>query len=104
MNVIEGKHVPTVPGVPAGGFLGLRPEDVTLQPAAQATGGLPGTVELVESLGAETLIYVTTDSGAQLVSRQATRSSLRNGDRVGIVVEAANAHRFDAQGRAARAV
>ena len=104
MNVIEGKHVPTVPGVPAGGFLGLRPEDVTLQPAAQATGGLPGTVELVESLGAETLIYVTTDSGAQLVSRQATRSSRRNGDRVGLVVEAANAHRFDAQGRAARAV
>ena len=105
MNVIEGKHVPTVPGIPAGGFLGLRPEDVTLQPAAQAvSGGLPGTVELVESLGAETLIYVATDSGAQLVARQATRSSLRNGDRVGIFVEASNAHRFDAQGRAARMV
>ena len=103
MNVIEGRHVPGVPGVPAGGFLGLRPEDVTLQPAAQAAaGGLPGTVELVESLGAETLIYVATDSGAQLVARQATRSALRNGDRVGVFVEAANAHRFDAQGRAAR--
>jgi multiple sugar transport system ATP-binding protein len=45
---------------------------------------------------------VATDSGAQLVSRQATRSALRNGDRVGVFVEAANAHRFDAQGRAAR--
>jgi multiple sugar transport system ATP-binding protein len=104
MNVIEGRHLPTVPEVPAGGFVGLRPEDVTVQLAAQATaGGLPGTVELVESLGAETLIYVATDSGAQLVARQATRTALHNGDRVGIFVEAANAHRFDAQGRAARA-
>ncbi len=104
MNVVEGRHLPTVPEVPAGGFVGLRPEDVTVQLAAQATaGGLPGTVELVESLGAETLIYVATDSGAQLVARQATRTALHNGDRVGIFVEAANAHRFDAQGRAARA-
>ena len=67
------------------------------------TLALPGTVELVESLGAETLIYVTVDSGAQLVSRQPVRSNLHNGDRVGVFVEAANAHRFDAQGRAARA-
>ena len=104
MNVVEGRHLPQVAGVPAGGFVGLRPEDVTLQPAAQAgAGGLPGTVELVESLGAETLIYVTVDSGAQLVSRQPVRSNLHNGDRVGVFVEAANAHRFDAQGRAARA-
>ena len=104
MNVVEGRHLPQVAGVPAGGFVGLRPEDVTLQPAAQAgSGGLPGTVELVESLGAETLIYVTVDSGAQLVSRQPVRSNLHNGDRVGVFVEAANAHRFDAQGRAARA-
>ncbi|MBP8174966.1 MAG: ABC transporter ATP-binding protein [Sphaerotilus sp.] len=104
MNVVEGRHLPQVAGVPAGGFVGLRPEDVTLQAAAQApAGGLPGTVELVESLGAETLIYVTVDSGAQLVSRQPVRSNLHNGDRVGVFVEAANAHRFDAQGRAARA-
>ncbi|MCK6403699.1 MAG: ABC transporter ATP-binding protein [Sphaerotilus natans subsp. sulfidivorans] len=103
MNVVEGRHLPQVAGVPAGGFVGLRPEDVTLQPAAQAgADGLPGTVELVESLGAETLIYVTVDSGAQLVSRQPVRSGLHNGDRVGVFVEAANAHRFDAQGRATR--
>jgi multiple sugar transport system ATP-binding protein len=104
MNVVEGRQVPTVPGVPQGGFVGLRPEDVTLQAAAEAgPGGLPGTVELVESLGAETLIYVTIDGGAQLVSRQASRTTLHNGDRVGVFVAAENAHRFDAQGRAARA-
>ena len=103
MNVVEGRHLPTVPNVPQGGFVGLRPEDVTLQPATLAAdGGLPGTVKLIESLGAETLIYVTVDSGAQLVSRQAHRSPLKHGERVGVFVDAANAHRFDAQGRAAR--
>jgi multiple sugar transport system ATP-binding protein len=101
MNVIEARQVPEVKGVPADGFVGLRPEDVTLRPAGQ--GGLPGTVDLVEALGAETLIYVTMGGGAQIIARQATRTTLRNGDKVGVVVEAANAHRFDAQGRAVRA-
>src|SRR5262249_7846780 len=55
MNVIEAKHVPEMPGVPSGGFVGFRPEAVSLETANQ--GGLPGHVDLVESLGAETLIY-----------------------------------------------
>ncbi|MBL8352821.1 MAG: TOBE domain-containing protein, partial [Burkholderiaceae bacterium] len=101
MNVIEARQVPGVAGVPADGFIGLRPEDVTLKPAGE--GGLPGRVELIEALGSETLIHVTIDSGAQLIARQATRSTLHNGDRVGVFVAAANAHRFDAQGRATRA-
>ncbi len=104
MNVIEAKQVPQVQGVPSGGFVGLRPEDISLQPAAQArSGGLGGTVDLVESLGAETLIHVRLDSGAPIIARQSARTTLRNGDKVGVFVEAANAHRFDAQGRAARA-
>ncbi len=105
MNVIEGSQVPNVPDVPSGGYVGLRPEDVVLTPAAEAAnlpGTLPGTVRLVEALGAETLIYVATDAGAQLVSRLASRTSLHNGDRVAIAINAGNAHRFDAQGRAAR--
>ncbi len=104
MNMIEARLLPEVRGVPSDGFVGLRPEDVALKPAAQAgPGGLAGTVELVEALGAETLIYVTLEGGAQLIARQAMRSALRSGDKVGVFVEAANAHRFDAQGRTARA-
>ena len=101
MNVIEAKQVPEVTGVPPEGFVGLRPEDLSLKAADQS--GLSGTVELVESLGAETLIHVKLDSGAPLIARQATRTTLHNGDRVGVVVAAANAHRFDAQGRVVRA-
>ena len=101
MNIIESHQVPQVEDVPAGGFVGLRPENISLKPAGQ--GGLPGIVDLVESLGAETLVYVTIDSGAQIISRQATRTTLHNGDRVGVFLATADAHRFDAQGRAARA-
>jgi multiple sugar transport system ATP-binding protein len=86
--------------VPAGGFVGLRPEDLSL--VAPGSGQLRATVELVEALGAETLIYVTTEAGAMLVARQPTRSALHAGDPVGVNVAAANAHRFDAEGRTAR--
>ena len=101
MNVVAAAQVPSVSGVPQGGFVGLRPENVTLLPAGQ--GGLQGTVDLVEALGAETLIYVSTDTGAQLISRLNVRTGLRMGDKVGVVVDAANAHFFDAMGRTAHA-
>jgi multiple sugar transport system ATP-binding protein len=102
MNVIAAARVPTLKatiggGLPEGGAVGLRPEDVRLQPAGQ--GHLQGRVELVEALGAETLIYVSTDGGTQLVARQNTRTPLRAGDAVGLSVDAASAHVFDAQGR-----
>jgi multiple sugar transport system ATP-binding protein len=100
MNMIAARLLPDVPGAPADGFVGLRPEDVSLTPAGQ--GGLSGKVDLVEALGAETLIYVTLDGGPQIIARQATRTTLREGDQVGVSVEAANAHCFDAQGRTAR--
>jgi multiple sugar transport system ATP-binding protein len=86
--------------LPAGGFIGLRPENVQLQPAGQ--GQLQGTVELVEALGAETLIYVATPSGVQIVARQNTRTALHAGQSVGVQIDAAGAHLFDAHGRVAR--
>jgi len=102
MNVIAAAQVPRLQaaitqGVPEGGYVGLRPECVSLQPAG--SGQVQGRVELVEALGAETLIYVSTDGGAQLVARQNTRTPLHAGDAVGLSVDAANAHVFDAQGR-----
>jgi multiple sugar transport system ATP-binding protein len=82
--------------VPAGGFLGVRPESLTL--TAPGSGHVQGRVELVEALGAETLIYVTTQRGTQLVARQNTRSSLNIGDPVGLDVDGPATHLFDAQG------
>ncbi|HEX6708486.1 MAG TPA: ABC transporter ATP-binding protein [Albitalea sp.] len=103
MNVMAASQLPqlqaALSGVPAGGFVGLRPESVALKPAG--AGQVQGTVELVEALGAETLIYVNMGTGTPLVARQNTRTSLHAGDRVGIEIDAAAAHLFDAQGRVA---
>ena len=56
-------------------------------------------VELVEALGAETLIYVSTPGGTQLVARQSnTRTPPQVGDAVGVQIDGAAAHLFDAQG------
>jgi multiple sugar transport system ATP-binding protein len=105
MNVVAVADLPAVDAVggllvPAGGFVGLRPENVLLHPPGQGT--LQGTVELVEALGAETLIYVSTTQGAQLVSRQNERTTLRAGEHVGVQIDVAAAHLFDAQGRITR--
>ena len=102
MNVATLAQLPAVvqqqaPAGAAGGSIGLRPESVTLQPAGQ--GLVDGQVELVEALGAETLIYVSTPGGAQLVARQNTRSPLHAGDAVGVSIELGQAHWFDPQGR-----
>ncbi len=86
--------------VPKGGFIGLRPENVSLRAVGEPL--MTGTVELVEALGAETLIYVSTTQGAQLVSRQNDRTSLKVGDRVGVEIDTEAAHFFDAQGRITR--
>jgi multiple sugar transport system ATP-binding protein len=107
MNVVAADAVPQLESVlglkpPLGGFVGLRPESVAL--TAPGAGQVRAQVELVESLGAETLIHVSTERGAQFVSRQNSRSTLSPGDAVGIAFDPAAAHLFDAQGRISRSV
>ncbi|RZJ07102.1 MAG: TOBE domain-containing protein, partial [Acidovorax sp.] len=58
-----------------------------------------GQVDLIEALGAETLIYVSTPGGAQFVSRQNDRTGLRAGDAVSLDIDASHAHWFDTAGR-----
>jgi len=104
MNVVAAAELPQLQSalgaVPAGGYVGLRPESLVLKPAG--AGHVQGTVELVEALGAETLIYVNTGTKLPLVARQNTRTALHAGDRVGVDIDASAAHVFDAQGRIAR--
>jgi multiple sugar transport system ATP-binding protein len=104
MNLVAAKLVPQLSGafsipLPADGFVGLRPESVSLQ--SPGNGQLQGKVDLIEALGAETLVYITSEQGAQLVARQNTRTAVRVGDSVGVAIDAPTAHLFDAQGRIA---
>jgi multiple sugar transport system ATP-binding protein len=102
MNVTALDKLPSsvsdqAPAGAKGGSLGLRPESVSL--SAQGAGMTDGEVDLVESLGAETLIYVTIPTGAQLVTRQQARTDLKPGQGVGVRIDLTQAHWFDAQGR-----
>jgi len=104
MNVVAAADLPQIESVlgtpvPAGGFIGMRPESLSVQPAGQ--GHVQGKVDLVEALGAETLIYVSTERGTQIVARQVLRTSLHAGDPVGLEINSAAAHLFDAQGQVA---
>ena len=83
--------------LPVGGSVGLRPEYVLL--VAPTVGDFKAKVELVEALGAETLVYVTTEWGDQIVSRHTERTTLAAGDSVGVKIDMNTAHFFDAKGR-----
>jgi multiple sugar transport system ATP-binding protein len=118
MNVIAAADLPQLAQLMGAdsahqdGFIGIRPEHVTLHPAGE--GLLNARVEMVESLGSDSVVYVTTATtsattssatGAapaiSLVAKQNMRSPQRVGDVVGVAVAPSSFHRFDAQGRAA---
>ncbi len=106
MNVVPAGQLPPQmrqqgPQAAADGAIGLRPEAVSVRPKGQ--GAVSGRVELVEALGAETLLYVRTAEGAQLVARQSERTQLQAGDDVSLDVATDQAHWFDSAGRVVQA-
>lgn len=105
MNIVAAKDLLALvknTGLPVqpDGFIGIRPENISLRGSAH--GMLTGKVELVEALGAETLIYATTDTGVQMVARQIERTELTVGSVIGLHVDVDAAHLFDAAGRITR--
>src|SRR4249919_989147 len=82
MNVVPTQAVPelaTLTGTraPTDGFVGVRPEAVFVRPSGQAP--IVAQVELVEALGADTLIHATTN-GVPIVARQSERTTLVPGE------------------------
>ena len=105
MNVVDTAKLPALREVVGAahapdGFIGVRPENVLVR--AAGSGKLSGRVELVESLGADTLIYAHVGNGngagVQIVARQAERTTLHPGDPVGLDIAPASFHLFDRQG------
>jgi multiple sugar transport system ATP-binding protein len=81
--------------------VGVRPEDVTVQPGP-APHGLAAEVTLVERLGGETLVHVRldTDSGSSAIAKLAGDTALRAGSAVVLSIDPAKCHLFDRDGRA----
>jgi multiple sugar transport system ATP-binding protein len=108
MNIVDSAALPALRaaagvGASADGFIGVRPENVRVRPAG--AGHLAGRVELVESLGADTLIYANVGDGegtgraVQLVARQNERTGLQPGDAIGLDIVPQSFHLFDRQGQ-----
>ena len=98
MNVVAAQALSafsSLANVPADGFLGVRPEAVRVRPATNGT--VQGRVELIEALGADTLIYVETQ-GVSLVSRLNGRTMLIPGDKVDVELDPALLHIFNRDG------
>ena len=106
MNVIDTADMPGLRNAVGAanapdGFIGVRPENVVLRNAG--SGAISGKVELVESLGADTLIYAAVGDGAkagvQIVARQNTRTNLHVGDAVGMDIAPNSYHLFNREGQ-----
>ena len=104
MNVVTAAALPALtriagPRLPTDGSVGVRPEYVKV---VGNGNGIPGTVELVEALGSDTLIHVKVASDVHLIARQSDRTSLKLGDAVGVEIDQNALLYFDNQGRALR--
>ena len=82
-------------------MLGVRPEDLYEKPPVPMPR-LRVQVRAIESLGAETILLLTTDKrNHELLARVGRDTALRIGDRTDIAIDAAAVHLFDTEtGRA----
>ncbi|QAY78529.1 ABC transporter ATP-binding protein [Sphingosinicella sp. BN140058] len=85
-------------GLPAEGAyqLGLRPEHVRVSP--DEPGTLAAKVELVERLGDRTFVYARADDHLPITAEDRGDSRVRIGDAIGLRIDGAAAHLFDADG------
>lgn len=89
--------------------LGIRPEHVSVWPAAQAPAdrpSVPATVVLAEHLGDVSLLHLQIEGVPDLLAAKLpmARVPLRNGDAVRLGADAPEALAFDAQGPRTRSV
>ena len=103
MNMLPARAVPSLSDTTGGrlpddGFIGIRPEAVVVDDRP-GPHGISGRLELIESLGSDTLLYVNAGDFT-LVARQSERPRFDTGDTVQIHVDPARLHLFDGQGKA----
>jgi multiple sugar transport system ATP-binding protein len=107
MNMVAASAIPSFSAatggrLPSDGFLGVRPEGLRVHPKQGAAAGVQGRVELIEALGADTLIHVDV-GGVPLIARQNERTPLHAGDDVAVELDPSVLHLFNREGRSVSA-
>ena len=101
MNILSTKGLDAPEGTIE---MGVRTEHMTI--CNTDDGRIKGVVEIVDSLGNETLIHVRPEQADKhdpaLIVRQYERTELQVGDQVGVLWSDDHAHYFDAQGQVLR--
>jgi len=95
---VAGQELAADLKLPEGSALtvGIRPDDLLVS----ATPGLfSGTINVLEPLGTETLVYVDI-GGREVIAKASGRTPPKLGARVDLVAELANMHLFDQNGKA----
>jgi multiple sugar transport system ATP-binding protein len=78
--------------------LGIRPEHIVGE--GQATAAVTGTIEVVERLGAETIVNLATGQGEKMVATLDGSVLHRVGDTIKVAFDGVEAHLFNADGNA----
>ncbi|RSZ44288.1 MULTISPECIES: sn-glycerol-3-phosphate ABC transporter ATP-binding protein UgpC [unclassified Variovorax] len=108
MNMVAANAIPSFSAatggrLPSDGFLGVRPEGLRVHPKQGApVSDVLGRVELIEALGADTLIHVEV-AGVPLIARQNDRTPLQAGDDVAVELDPSVLHLFNREGRSVAA-
>lgn len=84
---VDGEHAKTI---------GIRPEHITVD---TNEGRWAATITHAEHLGADTILYLDTDSVGQIAVRLFGQHQHDDGDRIFATPDKASIFRFDAQGR-----
>ena len=93
MNILAGKYAETEGAT----TIGIRPEHITITTDGN---GWSGEIVHSEMLGSDSYIYVEIGDDEPIVVREEGVTGRKAGERIAIVPDAAQIHRFDAQGRA----
>jgi ABC-type sugar transport system ATPase subunit len=95
-----GARLGGIGGVPGAVRLGIRPEHLGI--VADGAGDIDVRVDLRESLGGDSYLYVSTASGDRMVVRADGDTALDAGARLGLTLPPARVHLFGADGRTLR--
>jgi ABC-type sugar transport system ATPase subunit len=95
-----GHAVGAIAALPGAVRLGIRPEHLGI--VAQGMGGMDARVDLRESLGGDSYLYVSTGQKDRIVVRADGDTTLDTGAVIGLILPPARVHQFGMDGRTLR--